>query len=129
MTHESGPNPDAPGWGPPPQQGQPYGWQPQQPPWGQPPPGGYGSYYVPPQTDGKAIGALVSAILSFVVCPLAPAIVALVLASQSDQEIAASQGRLTGEGFNTAARITAWVNIALSIVGGLFFLILLASVP
>jgi hypothetical protein len=67
----------------------------------------------PPQQDGTAVAALVLAIASFVVCPLIPAIVALVLAHQSQQKIAASGGRLTGEGLNQAARIIAWVHLGL----------------
>jgi hypothetical protein len=55
----------------------------------------------------------VLAIASFVVCPLVPAIVALVLAHTSQQKIDASGGRLTGEGLNTAARIIAWIHIGL----------------
>jgi hypothetical protein len=118
-------DPNAPGWGapqpPPPPQA--YGQQPgygQPPGWGAQPPaygGGYGGGgYGPPQTDGKAIGALVSAIVSFVVCPFVPAVVAIILAGQSKRAIEASGGRLGGEGMVTAARIIAWINIALSIV-------------
>jgi hypothetical protein len=55
----------------------------------------------------------VLAIASFVVCPLVPAIVALVLAHTSQQKIDASGGRLTGEGLNTAARIIAWIHLGL----------------
>ena len=117
------------GWGPPrepapgsqqPGYGQPSGG------WG-PPPGygyGYGPGYYAPATDGKAIGALVAAILSWVVCPVIPAVVALILASQSANDIAASRGRLTGEGFNTAARITAWLNLAVYGIGALFLLVI-----
>lgn len=53
------------------------------------------------------------AIASFVVCPLVPAIVALVLAHTSQQKIDASGGRLTGESLNTAARIIAWIHLGL----------------
>ncbi len=56
-------------------------------------------------------------IASFVVCPLIPAIVALVLAHTSQQKIDASGGRLTGDSLNTAARIISWVNIGLCILG------------
>ena len=70
-------------------------------------------YQRPPQTAGKATAALVFAILAWFVCPVIPAIVALVLASQADGEIRASGGALTGESLLTAARIIAWINIAL----------------
>jgi hypothetical protein len=67
--------------------------------------------------------------VSFVVCPLIPAIVALVLASSADAEIRASGGRLTGEGLNKAAKIISWINIGLTVVGiiGLVALFSLAS--
>jgi hypothetical protein len=58
----------------------------------------------------------VLAIASFVVCPLVPAIVALVLAHTSQQKIDASGGRLTGESLNTAARVIAWINIGLVVL-------------
>jgi hypothetical protein len=94
--------------GPPPGAGQPQGWS--QPAYGAP------GYQPAPQTDGLAIAALCCAIASFVVCPVIPAIVALVLAHNSRQKIDASGGRLTGEGFNTAARIIAWVHIGLAVL-------------
>lgn len=47
------------------------------------------------------------------VCPVIPAIVALVLASNSSKNIKRSGGRLSGDGLNTAARIVAWINIGL----------------
>ena len=141
MTETGGTDPNAPGWGAPQQQPQPPGWgapqqQPawgaegQQPGWGAPPPGygggyappqGYGGagygYYGAPQTDGKAIGALVCAIASWVICPFIPAVVAVILAGQSARDIRNSGGRLTGEGMNTAARVIAWINIGLSALG------------
>ena len=92
----------------PPQQG--YG---QPPGYGAPPPGWGQPYGGPQETSSKAVVALVCAIASFVVFPLAPAIAALVVASSATREIDASGGRLTGRGLVTGARVTAWVNIAL----------------
>jgi hypothetical protein len=106
-------NPGPP-WGHP-----PYG-QPQRP--GQPgqyggPPGApYGYYHPQPATDGTAIAALACAIASFFVCPVVPAIVALALASNARDTIAASRGAKTGEDLVRAARIIAWVNILLAVV-------------
>ena len=77
---------------PPAERQQPYG-QPQG--YGQPQPYGQ-QQYGPQQTDSKAIIALVLAIVSFVVLPLIPAIVALVLAGQSSREIQAAGGRRSG---------------------------------
>ena len=106
-----------PGWGTP-QPPQPYGAPP--PGWGAPP--GYGGYgYAAPQTDGKAIGALICAIAAFVICPFVPAVVALILAGQAASSIRASGGRLTGEGMVTAARVIAWINIAFCVLGVLLF--------
>ena len=87
---------------------------------------GYG--YPPAQTTStNAVVGLVLAIISWVVCPVIPAIVALVLAKKSGEEIAASQGRVGGEGLNTATKIISWINIgfyaALILIGGAFFLI------
>ena len=87
--------------------GHPPGYGTPPPGWGMPPYGG------PQETSSKAVVALVCAIASFVVFPLAPAIAALVVAGSATREIDASGGRLTGRGLVTGARITAWVNIAL----------------
>ena len=64
------------------------------------------------QTSTSAVVALVLAIVSFVAFPIVPAIVALILARNADEEIAASGGRVTGTNLATAARVTAWANIA-----------------
>ena len=82
-----------------------------------------------PQTSSNAIIALILAIVSWAVCPIIPAIVALVLASSAAKEIAASGGRIQGGGLVTAARIVSWVNIGLwaaVLVVGVFFLVLFA---
>ena len=72
-----------------------------------------------PTTSTNAIVGLVLAIVSWVVCPIIAAIVALVLAHSSDKEIKASDGTIGGAGLNTATRIIAWINIGFSIVAGL----------
>jgi hypothetical protein len=90
-------------------------------------PGAYPAYAYPASTSTSAIVGLVLSIVAWFVCPVVPAIIALVLAHKSDQEIAASQGRVGGAGLNTATRIISWINIGLYaavIVGlGLFFLV------
>jgi hypothetical protein len=85
----------APGYGP--------------PPYGSPPGWGAG----PPQTETRAVIALVLAVMSFVVCPFVPAVVALVLAGGAQRSIEASGGRLTGLGLVKAARITSWIHLGL----------------
>jgi hypothetical protein len=121
------PPPTGQPYGTPPPTGQPYGTPPPYPPppaydqpagygpgYGAPPM--YGPGYGAPATDGTAIAALILAISSFVVCPVIPAIIALVLAGNAKRTIAASGGAKTGEGLVTAARVISWVNIALAVV-------------
>ena len=116
--------PPPPTW---PQQGVPT-----PPPPGAPPaypPQAYPAAGLPPapETSSNAVIALILAIVSWAVCPIIPAIVALVLASSASKEIAASGGRKTGEGLVTAAKIVSWINIGVwgaAIVIGAFFFIL-----
>ena len=78
--------------------------------------GGYPSGYYPPaakRTDGTAITALVLSIASFVVCPIIPAIVALVMVPSARRNIESSGGTLEGLGLLTAAKIVSWINIGL----------------
>jgi hypothetical protein len=75
---------------------------------------------------------LVLAITSWLVCPIVLAIVALVLAKKSGEEIAASQGRVGGEGLNTATKILSWINIGLYavvlvILGAVFIVAVVAG--
>lgn len=86
------------GYGPPPAYSQPYGY-------------GVPTYYVPQQTDGNAIAALVCAIVGFFACPIILSIVALVLAAQSKRRIEESGGALGGEGMVTAAKVMGWIGI------------------
>lgn len=79
-----------------------------------------------PTTSTNAVIGLVLAIVSWVVCPIIAAVVALVLARNSDKEIKASNGRVGGSGLNTATRIIAWLNIGVSIVAGIIVVILVA---
>ncbi len=85
----------------------------------------YGGYpspgYYPPvarRTEGMAIAALVLAIVSFVVCPVIPAIVALAMVPSARRNIEASGGALEGLGLLTAAKIVSWINL------GLWFLLI-----
>ena len=103
--------PQGPGW-----------WQasdglyyPPQPPYGNQ---GYPYPYPPqpPKTSGSAIAALILAIVSFVLCPVIPAIIALVLASTARREIRESGGWITGDGLVTAAKVIAWIHLALFVL-------------
>ncbi len=65
------------------------------------------------ETDRGATWALVLAILSFVLLPLVGAVVALFLAAGAQHRIEASGGTLGGIGRVTAAKVLAWINLAL----------------
>jgi hypothetical protein len=68
--------------------------------------------------------------VSWVLCPIIPAIVALVLASSAAREIASSQGAVEGSGLVTASRIISWINIGLFafvIVVGLIAIIVVGA--
>ena len=56
------------------------------------------------------------AIVSFVICPILPAIAALIVGAKADREIRESGGRLGGEGLVKAGRILAIVHLAISVV-------------
>lgn len=96
------------------------------PPLPPPPPGAWGT---PPPNSGKATAALVLGILGIVSCQVL-GIAAIVLGQQANQEIAASGGRLGGEGFAKAGVIMGWVAVALlivAVVGFLFFVLAAAA--
>lgn len=92
-----------------------------------PPPPNFGPQYGqnPParQTSSDAVVALVLSILSWVVCPVVLAIVALVFAGKAKSAIAASGGWLDGASMVTAAKVLAWLNIVLVILGTLLFVV------
>lgn len=83
-----------------------------------------------PVSSNSATVALILALSGFVawaVCPglgpLACSIIALVFASKGAKEIKASNGWITGSGLVLAARVIAWIDIALVILGLLFFVL------
>lgn len=84
-----------------------------------------------PRTSGNAVAALILAILSWVFCPIVLAIIALVLASKADREVADSDGTITSSGLSLTAKIVAWVNIGVAaagiVVGIIVLLIALAA--
>ena len=102
-------------------QGQP-GWQ-QPAPAPSAAPVGYAQQPYP-QTSNNAVVALILGIVSWLVCPIIVAIIALVYASKADKEIKASNGWLTGHGMVLAAKILSWINIGFYILMGIFFLIM-----
>lgn len=76
------------------------------------------SYAAAPTTSSNGIVALVLAISSWIILPFALgwvfAIIGLVFAGKGAREIAESEGRVGGQGFVTASRIVAWINIGVT---------------
>jgi hypothetical protein len=96
-----------------------YGQAPQPPGYGQA--AAYGQQYSGyPSTSGRATAVLICGIASLVLLlsciGFIPAIVALALAPGAQRDIAASGGRLTGEGQIKAGRICSWIAIAINIL-------------
>ena len=85
------------------------------------------AYGPTPQTSNSAVAALVLSIVSWVICPIIPAIIALVFANKAEKEIAVSNGWVTGGGLVTASKIVSWINIglyaALIAIGVLVFIL------
>jgi hypothetical protein len=83
-----------------------------------------------PPTSQHAVIALVLAVLAWLVCPVVLAVVALVLAGAARREIIGSGGRIGGEGIVTAARVLAWLNIAVVvlIVGAVVLVMIIGMV-
>lgn len=86
-----------------------------QPPGHQGPPDWGGAGGAPQQTNGLAIGALVSSILGFF-CGIG-FIVGLILGYNARSQIRASGGQQAGEGAATAAIIIGWIGIGLMLLG------------
>ncbi len=91
-----------------------------------PPPPAYGPA---PQASNNAVAALVLSIVSWV-CPIIPAIIALVFASKARREILASNGWVTGTGLVTSAKIVAGINIGfwVAIATVLTFIVVIAFI-
>ena len=123
--------PPPPGDTPPP----PGGTPPPPPPGAVPPPPGQPPGFAVPggpvgtQTDGLAIGGLITAIVGIFICGIVPIpqVVALFLASNSTKKIAASGGRLGGDGLNKATKIISWIWIGLSVVFWVIIIVVAAS--
>ena len=94
-------------------------------------PGAAPMYAPAPPTSTNAIIAFVLSIVSWAICPIIPAIVALVLAASAQREIAAGQGRVQGGGLVTAAKVISWINIgfwaAIIVIGGFFLVLALVA--
>ena len=91
-----------------PMPGDPTGWGAPAGPHSPFPPAGWAK----PQTSTSAAVALILGVLSLLI-PVVPAVVAIVLARNADEEIAASGGRVTGTGLANAARAFARAGLVL----------------
>ena len=78
-------------------------------------------------TSGLAVAGLVFSIMAWVALPLVGAIVGVVLGHMARGEIRRSARRVEGDGLAVAALIVGYLNIALFVVIGLLFLLLLAG--
>lgn len=92
------------------------------------PQGAYGYTPPSPPVSTNAVVGLVLAIVSWLVCPVIPAIVALVLAGKAEREINAAPDRVSGRSLLLPIRIISWLNIglvgSLIVIGAVFVVIL-----
>ncbi|MFC5178891.1 DUF4190 domain-containing protein [Nocardioides taihuensis] len=91
-----------------------------------PPAYGSGPGVGAPQNHGSATTALVLGLLSFLCCGLL-GIPAYIIGRRADREIAASGGRLTGEGLAKAGWILGLISIVLMILSALLVVVLLVT--
>lgn len=95
-----------------------------------PPPAGYGqpSYALaPPTQNAKALWSMILGIVGFFVCGLILGPVAIILSRIGAKEITASGGRQTGAGMAKAGLILGIIQTALTLVGVVIWLVLIAS--
>jgi hypothetical protein len=90
------------------------------------PPGQYAVPPVPPPSSGKATTSLVLGIISIVMCGLFLGVPAMIVSRQAKREIAASQGRLGGQGLATAGFITGLIGTIWSVLGAILLVVLIA---
>lgn len=83
------------------------------------------------RTSSDAVVAFVLSVVSWAVCPVIFAVVALIFAAKATKSIEASGGQVTGGGLNLAATIISWVNIgfwvAILVVGAFIGLVLVLA--
>lgn len=84
-----------------------------------------------PSTSADAIVAFILSLVSWAVCPIIFAVVALVFAMKADRAIAAAPATIGGSGLNLAAKLIAWINIgfwvAIIFIGGFIAIVLLLA--
>lgn len=93
-----------------------------------PPPGYWPPYPPPPQNSTYAILSLVMGIMGLTVLGLIGAILALVFGNLAKNEIAQSQGRLTGEGYARTGVTLGWISIGIHIAVVVIILIVFLTI-
>jgi hypothetical protein len=84
----------------------------------------YGDERYGASNSGKAIAALICGIVGLTSCGLV-GIIAIVLGNQARSEIAASGGRVEGDGLAQAGLVMGWISVGLMAVGVVVLLIVL----
>ena len=75
----------------------------------------------PPKND-LAVWSLITGILSYVMCPLLFGVAAIVTGTMSRK--AADEGLANNRGMGTAGLILGWINVAMSLLAIIFFIVL-----
>jgi hypothetical protein len=78
------------------------------------------------ETSGKAIASLVLGIGGFLIFPVVLSILAVIFGRSAKRDIAARPG-LGGEGMATAGIVLGWIGVALTVVGILVLVLVLAA--
>ena len=78
-------------------------------------------------TSGNAIASLVLGIAGFVIFPLIPSVLAIILGHSAKKDIENRPG-LGGEGMATAGVILGWIGVGVTVLGILAFVFLAASI-
>jgi hypothetical protein len=76
-----------------------------------------GPYYQPQGTSGEATASLILGICGLVICSLICSPLAIMYGKRAQRSIAASGGRLGGEGQATAGIIMGWIGVGLLALG------------
>jgi hypothetical protein len=78
------------------------------------------------ETSGKAIASLVLGVGGFLIFPVVLSILAIIFGRSAKRDIAARPG-LGGEGMATAGIVLGWIGVALTVVGIVILVLVLAA--
>jgi hypothetical protein len=78
------------------------------------------------ETSGKAIASLVLGVGGFLIFPVVLSILAIIFGRSAKRDIAARPG-LGGEGMATAGIVLGWIGVALTVVGIVILVLILAA--